>query len=134
MPAMTTHRHTVVWIDHQIAKVLHFSADTSEMVLIHSTNPNQHLHHKANSNDSGHAPIDKKINERVAEAIEGSEAILIAGPANAKTELVAHLKHARPTVAAKISAVEPMDHPTDGQLLAHARRFYVADDRMQGRP
>jgi len=133
MPAMTTHHHTVVWIDHQLAKVLHFDADTSETVLIHSTHPHQHLHHKANSNDSGHAPVDKKFHEQVADAIAGSEAILIAGPASAKTELVAHLKQARPAVAAKISAVEPMDHPTEGQLLAHARRFFVADDRMRGR-
>jgi stalled ribosome rescue protein Dom34 len=130
--AMTTHTHTIVWIDHQVAKVLHFDADSSELVLINSTHPHQHLQHKANSNDSGHAPVDRKFHDRVSEAIAASEAILIVGPASAKTELVAHLKHARPTVAAKISAVEPMDHPTDGQLLAHARRFFVADDRMRG--
>jgi stalled ribosome rescue protein Dom34 len=131
MPAMTTHNHTIVWIDHQVAKVLHFDADSSELVLIHSTHPHQHLHHKANSNDSGHAPVDKKFHERVADAIARSEAILIAGPASAKTELVAHLKQAHSALAAKISAVEPMDHPTDGQLLAHGRRFFVADDRMR---
>jgi stalled ribosome rescue protein Dom34 len=133
MPAMTTHKHTIVWIDHQVAKVLHFDADSSDLVLIHSTHPHAHLHHKANSNDSGHAPVDKKFHEHVAEAIAGSEEILVTGPASAKTELVAHLKHARPSVAAKISAVEPMDHPTDGQLLAHGRRFFVADDRMRAR-
>ena len=26
--------------------------------------------------------------------------------------------------------VETMDHPTDGQLLEHARRFFRAADRM----
>jgi stalled ribosome rescue protein Dom34 len=125
-PVMTTHPQTIVWIDHQVAKVLHFNADSSEMVLIQSTHPHQHLHHKANSSDSGHAPTDKKFHERVGEAIAGSEAILIVGPASAKMELVAHLKHSRPAVAGRVSAVEAMDHPTDGQLLAHGRRFFVA--------
>jgi stalled ribosome rescue protein Dom34 len=128
---MTNHYHAVVWIDHKVARILQFNAEASETVLVHSTHPNPHLHHKSNSIDSGHAPVDKKYLERVAAAIAHNGALLIVGPASAKTELVSHLKQAHPAVAARISAVEPMDHPTDGQLLAHARRFFEADDRMR---
>ena len=39
-------------------------------------------------------------------------------------------KHA-PAVKKAIVAVEAMDHPTDGELLAHARRAFKAIDRMQ---
>jgi len=123
--------HAIVWIDHKLAKVVHFNADSSEPIIVHSTNPQQHLHHKANSIDSGHAPTDKKFLKRVAEAIAHAGAILIVGPASAKTELVTYLKDAHPVTAARISAVEPMDHPTDGQLLVHARHFFKADDRMR---
>ena len=129
--AMTNHYHALVWIDHQTAKVFHFNADSNETDILHSTHPHQHLHHKANSGDSGHAPLDKDYLERVATAISQSGAILIVGPASAKTELHTHLNHAHPAIAAKISAVESIDHPTDGQLLAHARRFFKADDRMR---
>ena len=125
---MKTHSHTAVWIDHKVARVLHIDVDSNETILVHSTHPGQHLHHKANSIDSGHAATDKKFYERVAEAMAGSAVILVVGPANAKTELVTHLKHSQPAIATRISAVEPMDHPTDGQLLAHARRFFEADD------
>jgi hypothetical protein len=128
---MTTYHHAVVWIDHQVAKVVHFNADSSVPAVVHSSHPHQHLHHKANSGDSGHAPVDKKFLEQVAAAIAQSGAILLAGPANAKAELVTYLKHAHPAILARISAVEAMDHPTDGQLLAHARRFFEADDRMR---
>ena len=128
---MSTHYHAVVWIDHKLAKVVHFNTDSSEPVVVHSSDPHQHLHHKSNSIDSGHAPIDKKFLERVAEAIAHSGAILVVGPASAKTELLTYLNRAHPAVAARISAVEPMDHPTDGQLLAHARHFFKADDRMR---
>ena len=128
---MSTHFHAVVWIDHKQAKVVHFNADSSEPAVVHGSKPNPHLHHKANSNDSGHAQVDKKYLERVADAIARSGAILIVGPANAKTELHTYLNHAHPGIAARISAVEPMDHPTDGQLLAYARHFFRADDRMR---
>jgi hypothetical protein len=30
----------------------------------------------------------------------------------------------------KIVGVETVDHPSDGQLVAHARHYFKADDRM----
>jgi hypothetical protein len=129
--SMSTHHHAVVWIDHKQAKVVHFTADASEPAVVQSSDPHLHLHHKANSIDSGHAPIDKKYLERVASAVAHAGAILIVGPANAKTELHTYLAQAHPATAARISAVEPMDHPTDGQLLAYARHFFKDDDRMR---
>jgi hypothetical protein len=128
---MANYFHVVVWIDHKRAKVVHFNADSSETVVVDSTHPHQHLHHKANSIDSGHAAVDTKFLEQVAGALAKSGAILVVGPASAKVELVKHLKSAHPSIASKVSAVEAMDHPTDGQLLAHARKFFVADDRMR---
>lgn len=128
---MTNHYHALVWLDHRIAKVFHFNAEDSQREIVGSTHPHQHLHHKANSGDSGHAPVDKIFLEKVTQAIANAGAILIAGPGSAKTELHKHIQHVHPKIAAKISAVEPLDHPSDGALLAHARRFFEADDRMR---
>jgi hypothetical protein len=130
--AMTNHHHAFVWLDHQVAKVFHFDEESSETAIVKSHHPHQNLHHKANSGDSGHAPVDREYLERVAAALAHAGAILIGGPASAKTELRKHLERAHPGIAAKISAVETLDHPTDGELLAHARRFFRADDRMRG--
>lgn len=123
--------HALVWIDHQQAKVFFFNADESEMAVVHSTHPHQHLHHKANAGDSGHAPVDKAFLRHVAQAISKAGALLITGPANAKVELVTYLKQHDPMLAARVSAVETVDHPTDGELLAHGRTFFKADDRMR---
>ena len=128
---MKQHYHALVWIDHQVAKVFHFNADTNETETVHSTHPHEHLHHKANAGDSGHAPVDKRFLEKVCAAIANSGAILIGGPAGAKTELHTFIKQRHPPLAARISAVETLDHPTDGELLAHGRRFFRADDRMR---
>jgi stalled ribosome rescue protein Dom34 len=128
---MSNHYHAFVWIDHRLAKVFRFNDELNETALIHSTHPNQHLHHKANSGDSGHAPVDQDFLEQVARSVTTAGAILIAGPGSGKTELHSYIKRQHPQLAAKISAVETLDHPTDGELLAHARHFFKADDRMR---
>ena len=128
---MSNHYHALIWLDHRVAKVFHFNDDACDRETVNSAHPHQHLHHKANSGDSGHAHVDKDFLERVTQAVAQAGAILIVGPGSAKTELHKHLQHLHPQLAAKISAVETIDHPSDGALLAHARRFFKADDRMR---
>jgi stalled ribosome rescue protein Dom34 len=128
---MSGHYHALVWIDHREAKVFQFNATEVDRATVRSTHPDQHIHHKANAGDSGHAPIDQEFFKRVAQAIAQAGAILITGPANAKIELVAYIKRVEPHLAERISGVETLDHPSDGALLALARSFFKADDRMQ---
>lgn len=128
---MKSHYHAFVWIDHRLAKVFHFDDERHEVDQVHGSQAHQHLHHKANSSDSGHAPVDQDFLERVVKAVGDAGAILIGGPGSAKTELHGHIKRRHAGMAGKISAIETLDHPTDGQLLAHARRFFHADDRMR---
>jgi stalled ribosome rescue protein Dom34 len=127
---MTNHYHVVVWIDHREAKIFQFNATDVDHTTVRSSHPDQHIHHKANAGDSGHAPVDGEFFKRVAQAIAQAGAILITGPANAKTELVSYIKKAQPHLAERISGVEALDHPSDGALVALARTFFKADDRM----
>jgi hypothetical protein len=123
--------HAIVWIDHQQAKIFHFDADDVESAKIRSSHPHQHIHHKVNSSDSGHAPVDKAFLKQVAEGLSSAGTILITGPAGAKKELASYLQQHQPAVAARVAAVEPLDHPTDGELVAIGRKFFRAEDRMQ---
>jgi stalled ribosome rescue protein Dom34 len=127
---MSSHYHALVWIDHREAKVSQFNATEVDRAVVRSSHPDQHIHHKANAGDSGHAPIDQEFFKRVAQAVSQAGAILITGPANAKTELVSYIKRTQPNLAERISGVEALDHPSDGALLALARSFFKADDRM----
>jgi hypothetical protein len=128
--AMPDHYHAVVWIDHHEAKIFHFSAAGFDAATIRSSQPHRHLHHKANTIGSGHAAVERGFLERVAEALDVSGAVLITGPAGAKHELAGHIAKFHPQLAARISAVETLDHPTDGEIVALARKFFRADDRM----
>ena len=127
---MSKLHHALVWIDHQQAKIFFFNAEELEASVIHSTHAHQHLHHKANSGGSGHVPVDNAFLKLVTQAISKAGALLITGPGNAKVELVTYAKEHDPALAARIFAVETVDHPSDGELVAHGRTFFKADDRM----
>jgi len=57
--------------------------------------------------------------------------VLITGPANAKTELIKHIHQHDPNMMKVIAGVETVDHPSDGALVAYARKYFKSADRMQ---
>ena len=125
------HYHAVVWIDHREARVFHFNAEDVERLVLHPDHPTRHIHHKANSIGSGHASADHDYLHAVAESVADAGAVLITGPANAKTELVEHIRVHDPQLTKLIVGVETVDHPSDPQLVAHAKNYFMAADRMR---
>ena len=129
---MTSHHyHAVIWIDHREARVFHFGRTDVERLVIHPEHPTKHIHHKANSIGSGHAAADHDYLHAVTESFADADAVLITGPANARTELVKHIHQHEPGKMKAIAGVETVDHPSDGSLVAYARKYFSAFDRMQ---
>jgi len=124
------HYHAGIWIDHHEARVFHFSPTDVEALVLHPDNPTRHIHHKANSIGSGHASTSPDYLRAVAESVSDAGSILIVGPGNAKTELVEFIRLHDPKLAKLIAGVETVDHPSDGQLVAYARKYLKAADRM----
>jgi len=124
------HFHAVVWIDHLEARVFHFDPSDVDRLVIRPDDPTRHIHHKANSIGSGHAAEDQDFLDAVAKSIADAGAVLITGPANEKTELVKHIQKHEPNLMKIIVGVETVDHPTDGELVAHARKYFKAEDEM----
>jgi len=109
-----SHAHAVIWLDHHEARIIHFNAESSA---------NEHIKHPGDShlNDFYHA---------IAQSLNTASEILVTGPGLAKDEFVKHIKAHDPKVAEKVMGVEAADHPSDGQILAHARTFFKAKDKM----
>jgi stalled ribosome rescue protein Dom34 len=129
---MTTHHyHAVIWIDHREARVFHFSPTDVERLVVHPEHPTKHIHHKANSIGSGHAAADHEYLQAVVQAVADAGAVLITGPANAKTELIKHIHQHDPKMMKVIAGVETVDHPSDGALVAYARKYFKTADLMQ---
>jgi stalled ribosome rescue protein Dom34 len=128
---MTAHHyHAVIWIDHHEARVFHFNPTDVDTLVLHPDHPTRHIHHKANSIGSGHAAEDHNFFQAVVESVADAGEVLITGPANAKIELVKHIDQHAPNLKKIIVGVETVDHPSDGQLVAHARHYFKAADRM----
>jgi stalled ribosome rescue protein Dom34 len=125
-----SHFHAVVWLDHAEAKIFPFNAEDFEKRQVLPAEPHRHLHHKAGAVGSGHAQVDKHFFESVAAALSDSVEILVVGPGSAKTEFAAYAKEKAPALAKRIVAVQSADHPSDRQIVAHARTFFKAADRM----
>ena len=128
---MTPHFHALVWIDHREAKVFRFNAAEVEETTVRPHDRHVHVHHKANTIGSGHAAVDRDFLERVVGSVSDAGAILIVGPGAAKAELAAYASERYPQVSQRVAGVEAVDHPTDGELVALARKFFRAADRMQ---
>lgn len=121
---MPSHYHAILWIDHHEARVFHFSASDVDRLVLRPNDPVRHIHHKANSIGSGHAAEDQHFLQEAAESVADAGAILITGPGSEKTELVKHIERHMPALKGKIAGVETVDHPTDGELVAHARKYF----------
>lgn len=126
---MQSKRRAIIWIDHAQARMIKFDADTSQINVIRPEGGTPHLHHKANSIDDGHAPENQAYFHAVGKALEGVGAVLVTGPANAKTELIKHITRHDPALLDIVSAIQTVDHPTDGQLLDLARHHFGLIDR-----
>ena len=125
-----SHFHAVVWLDHSEAHVMHISPDDVEKSVIQPSKPHRHLHSRSGTVGSGRQAENKAYYHAVVEALKGAQEILVVGPAQAKLQLIKHLHAHDHSMADKVVGVETVDHPSDGQLVAYARKYFVAKDRM----
>jgi|SRR5579872_38223 len=123
---MHEHFHAIVWIDHREAKVFRSSTPEAGPIVVQAHGTGHHLQHRAHIPGSGHQGVDKEFFGRVIEALNDADAILLTGPGNTRMELKNYMAESRKDLAARIRAVEPLDHPSDGQLRALARKFFQA--------
>ena len=125
-----SHYHALVWIDHKEAHVMHISPDDVEKSIIQPREPHHKLHSRVGTLGSGRSPESQDYYHQVAKALVGATEILVVGPAQAKLELIKHMHAQDPVMANKVVGVETVDHPSDGQLVAYARKYFIAKDRM----
>jgi len=127
--------HAVVWLDFREAKIFLITAEDVEAQRIKAHTPHRQVHHKAQEVGSGHVHDDHKYFDAILAAIADAEAWLIVGPGETKKDFEKYILEKYRAghgeeLKQKLVGVESMDHPTDGELLAHARKLLKAHDRM----
>lgn len=122
--------HTCVWIDQREAKIFELTTKEVETTRIDDGRPAHHLHRRANHVGLGTIEMDDSMLAEIAEKLRRAEGILIMGPGKAKTVLKTYLDEHHPEIGRHVWDVQPSDHPTDAQVIASARSWFRAQDRM----
>src|SRR5688572_30802352 len=126
-----SHFHAVVWMDHAEAHVMQFTSDEVEKTIIQSKGNHRQIHLRSGKPGSGKAPEDVDYFKNVIGSLEGAQQILLTGPANEKNEFRKYLQvHSKP-FAARVVAVDTSDHPSDGEILKQARKFFAATGSLR---
>jgi hypothetical protein len=122
---MSVFHQAMVWIDHSEARVFRFSDDEETEVDLHSHTSLQHLHHRAGGWEAGGNPPDyTEFYQRILGSLDPAAAIVITGPGEPTLKFKAFLDHFRPSVAARVCALETLEHPGTEALLAVGRRYF----------
>lgn len=117
--------HAVVWIDHTEAHVVMFDREHVQAQRIQSRS-----HHK-HQGPSDNAPA---FFAEVAQALIGTHEVLLTGPGQTRlafrTWCNEHHKATATTIVESIAS----DHPSDAQLAAMAKQYFVKFDNMNTPP
>jgi stalled ribosome rescue protein Dom34 len=119
--------HAVVELDHSQAQVLQFDAEhvQAQKVKAHSHYTKQH---------GSQVRSEHEFFGLVCDALDGIAEVLVAGSKTALADFKHYADKHRPQTAQRIVGYETVDHPTEGQLVALARQYFLRYDRMAGTP
>jgi hypothetical protein len=126
-----TARHIVVWIDHHEARVFDVEGKTFDESTLHAPTHHVHRHPKGGTAEHNHPDDVHHFFAAVSKALEGGEEILIVGPSTAKLQLISYAHEHDPALRRRIVGVETVDHPTDRQIAAYARKYFLKLDGPQ---
>lgn len=122
-----TSLHAVVWLDHQTAQVLQFDAEHVQAQKIRT-----HTHHTAYHGSK--VRTEHEFFGEVCDALKGIAEVLVTGSRTATADFKHYLDKHRAETARQVVGYETVDHPSEAQLVAHARKYFLRHDRMAGTP
>ena len=123
---MTTF-HAVVWIDHQNAQILQFDPEhvQASKIKMHSHQTRQH---------GSAVRSEHEYFGAVCDGLAGIHEVLVTGSHQVQADLRHYIEKHRPQLALQIVGYETVDHPSENQLVALARKYFLKHDRMSGTP
>jgi stalled ribosome rescue protein Dom34 len=126
--------HAVIWIDHSEARIFHVQPGTTDETTVLAHQHHVHRHPKGRGDARQHPDDMQRFFHEIAGHLERVDALLIVGPSSAKLEFFRYVHEHDRRLEARVVGIESADHPTDGQIVAHARSCFKASDRMAMAP
>ena len=115
----------IVSIDHHHALIQQFHGEDVQRRAVreHTHNTRQHA--------SG-VRSEHEFFGQVCDSLAGIAEVLVAGSHTAQADFRHYVEKHRPALVANIAGWETVDHLTNGQLVALARKFFEKHDNIAG--
>jgi stalled ribosome rescue protein Dom34 len=119
-------QHAIVFLDHHQARIFHLDGTNKSDLKLKEAGKREtdNRHHT-----DGKKPSHEAFFHAIAQGLKGANEILVVGPGTAKSEFKHHLEQHDAAVDQHVVAVESVDHPSEPQLLALAKRRFKAIDQ-----
>ena len=117
--------HAVVWLDHHSANILQFDTEHVQAEKVKASSRHTRQHGSA-------VRTEHEFFADVCEALQGIGEILVTGSKTAQADFKHYLEKHRPNQVKSVVGYETVDHPSDNQLIALARQYFLKYDRMNG--
>lgn len=111
-------RHAVVWTDHHTAQVLKFDAEE-----VQASSVRAHKHPTAQHGSGVRA--EHEFFADVCAALDDVQEVLVTGSHTAVADFRHYAEKHRPQTAARIVTYEVVDHPSENQLVAQGRAYFL---------
>ena len=117
--------HAVAFVDHESAQVLQFdSAQVRERKI--------HAHRHLTRQHGSEVRSEHEFHAAVCDALDDIAEVLVAGRHTGIADFRHYVEKHRPQTAARIVGYEVVDHPSENQLVALARKHFARYDQMAG--
>jgi stalled ribosome rescue protein Dom34 len=124
-------QHAAVWIDHREARVFHIHPDHVDESTIEAPKHDVYKHPKGPEGVKERPDDAKRFFHEVARSLKETDSVLLVGPSTAKLEFFRYLHEHDRAAERKIVGIETVDHPTDGQIIAYARKYFRLGERVR---
>ena len=118
-------KHVAVWLDHKEARIIAFHPGHADEATVSAPPHNDHHKHTRGQEGLKEHPEDtRRFYHDLVDALQGTEELLIVGPASAKIEFFRYVHQHDRALEAKVVGIETVDHPSDAQLVAFAKKYF----------
>ncbi len=111
----------VIWIDREHAKIFPVSEERLEKKTLLAKQSEHHTHKLDNLD---HQRQENWLFEESVAYMRNAEKILVLGPGVAKHHFITYLMEQHPALARKVTDCETVDHPSDAQIIAYAKKYF----------
>ena len=120
-----TMSHAVVQIGHDRAHILQFDAEHVQAEKVKA-----HAHHTAAHGSK--VRTEHEFFGEVCDALADIREVLVVGSKSRLSPFRHYVEKHRPTLVAQVIGYEPVAQPTENQLVAMARTYFLKHDRLTG--